>query len=101
MFYPILIATQSVPKVALAPIILVWFGLGVESKLAIAFFVAFFPMVIDTATGLRSTPTDLIDLASSLRGTRFKNFWKIQLPSALPFIFSCAKVAVTLVVIGR
>ena len=100
MFYPILIATQSVPKVALAPIILVWFGLGVESKLAIAFFVAFFPMVIDTATGLRSTPTDLIDLARSLRCTRFQIFWKIQMPSALPFIFSGAKVAVTLAVIG-
>ena len=74
IFYQILIATQSVPKVALAPIILVWFGLGVKSKLAIGFFVAFFPMVIDTATGLRSTPTDLIDLARLLRCTRFQIF---------------------------
>ncbi len=54
--YPILIATQSVPKVAVAPIILIWFGIGLESKLAIAFLVAFFPIVVDTATGLRDLP---------------------------------------------
>ena len=100
MFYPILIATQSIPKIAIAPIVLVWFGTGLESKLAIAFFVAFFPMVIDTATGLRSTPPDLLDLARSLKCSPLQIFWKIQFPSALPFIFSGAKVAVTLAVIG-
>lgn len=98
--YPILIATQSVPKVAIAPIILVWFGLGMESKLAIAFLVAFFPIIVDTATGLRETPAGLIELGRSLRATRWQMFWKIQLPAALPFIFSGAKVAVTLAVIG-
>lgn len=100
MFYPILIATQSIPKVAIAPIVLVWFGTGLESKIAIAFIVAFFPMVVDTATGLRATPEDLLDLARSLKCTRLQIFWKIQVPSALPFIFSGAKVAVTLAVIG-
>jgi NitT/TauT family transport system permease protein len=100
MFYPILIATQSIPKVAIAPIVLVWFGTGMESKVAIAFIVAFFPMVVDTATGLRATPDDLLDLARSLKCTRWQIFWKIQVPSALPFIFSGAKVAVTLTVIG-
>lgn len=99
-FYPILIATQSIPKVAIAPIILVWFGLGMESKLAIAFLVAFFPMVVDTATGLRATPPGLLDLARSLRTSRFQTFVKIRFPAALPFIFSGAKVAVTLAVIG-
>jgi NitT/TauT family transport system permease protein len=98
--YPILIATQSVPKVAIAPIILVWFGLGMQSKLAIAFLVAFFPIIVDTATGLRETPAGLIELGRSLRATRWQMFWKIQLPAALPFIFSGAKVAVTLAVIG-
>ena len=98
--YPILIATQSMPKVAVAPIILVWFGLGMQSKLAIAFLVAFFPVVVDTATGLKETPPGLIELARSLRASRWQTFWKIQLPAALPFIFSGAKVAVTLAVIG-
>lgn len=99
-FYPILIATQSVPKVAIAPIILVWFGLGMESKLAIAFLVAFFPIVVDTATGLRATPPGLLDLARSLRTSGVQTFLKIRFPAALPFIFSGAKVAVTLAVIG-
>jgi NitT/TauT family transport system permease protein len=100
MFYPILIAAQSIPKVAIAPIVLVWFGTGIESKIAIAFIVAFFPMVVDTATGLRATPDDLMDLARALKCTGLQTFWKIQVPSALPFIFSGAKVAVTLAVIG-
>lgn len=98
--YPILIATQSIPKVAVAPIILVWFGLGMQSKLAIAFLVAFFPVVVDTATGLQETPPGLLELGRSLRASRWQVFWKIQLPAALPFIFSGAKVAVTLAVIG-
>ena len=98
--YPILIATQSVPKVAVAPIILVWFGIGMQSKLAIAFLVAFFPIVVDTATGLQAIPPGLMELARSLRASRWQTFWKVQFPAALPFIFSGAKVAVTLAVIG-
>ncbi|TMJ33607.1 MAG: ABC transporter permease [Alphaproteobacteria bacterium] len=98
--YPILVATQSVPKVAIAPIILVWFGLGIESKLAIAFLVAFFPIVVDTATGLQATPSGLLELARSLRASPLQVFTKVQFPAALPFIFSGAKVAVTLAVIG-
>lgn len=98
--YPILIATQSIPKVAIAPIILVWFGLGMQSKLAIAFLVAFFPIIVDTATGLQETPPGLIELGRTLRASRWQMFWNIQFPAALPFIFSGAKVAVTLAVIG-
>jgi len=78
--YPILIATQSVPKVAVAPIILVWFGLGMQSKLAIAFLVAFFPIVVDTATGLQATPPGLLELARSLRASRWQTFWKARRP---------------------
>lgn len=98
--YPILVATQSVPKVAIAPIVLVWFGFGMESKLAIAFLVAFFPIVVDTATGLRATPTGLLELARSLRASPWQVFLKVQIPAALPFIFAGAKVAITLAVIG-
>lgn len=98
--YPILIATQSVPKVAIAPIILVWFGLGMQSKLVIAFLVAFFPIVVDTAAGLKSTPQGLLELARSLRANGLQIFLKVQFPAALPFIFAGSKVAVTLAVIG-
>ncbi len=98
--YPILIATQSIPKVAVAPIILVWFGLGLQSKLVIAFLVAFFPIVVDTATGMRATPPGLLELARSLRASPLQIFLKVQFPAALPSIFAGAKVAVTLAVIG-
>jgi NitT/TauT family transport system permease protein len=98
--YPILIATQSVPKVAIAPIVLVWFGLGMESKLALAFLVAFFPVVVDTATGLQATPPGLLELARSLRASPLQVFMKVQIPAALPFMFAGAKVAITLAVIG-
>lgn len=98
--YPILIATQSIPKVAVAPIILVWFGLGLQSKLVIAFLVAFFPIVVDTATGMKATPPGLLELARSLRASPLQIFLKVQFPAALPSIFAGAKVAVTLAVIG-
>ena len=100
MFYPLLIATQSLPKVALAPLILVWLGTGMESKLAIAWLVAFFPIVVDTATGLRNTPAEFLDLATAVRANRFQTFWKIRFPAALPFVISGSKVAITLAVIG-
>lgn len=100
MFSPVLIALQSVPKVALAPILLVWFGIGIESKLAIAWLVAFFPIVVDTSAGLQSTPRELLELARSLRASRLQIFMKVQFPAALPFVVTGAKVAVTLAVIG-
>jgi NitT/TauT family transport system permease protein len=100
MFYPLLIATQSLPKVALAPLILVWLGIGMNSKLAIAWLVAFVPIVVDTATGLRNTPAALLDLAAAVRANAFQTFWKIRFPAALPFVISGSKVAITLAVIG-
>ena len=100
MFYPLLIALQSVPKVALAPIVLVWLGTGMESKLAIVWLVAFFPIIVDTVAGLRSTPRELLELADSLNATRPQIFLKVQFPAALPFVITGAKVAITLAVIG-
>ncbi|AKR56753.1 ABC transporter permease [Youhaiella tibetensis] len=100
MFYPLLVALQSVPKVALAPIVLVWLGTGLESKLAIVWLVAFFPIIIDTAAGLRSTPRELIELARSLKASHWQVFYKVQFPAALPFVLTGAKVAITLAVIG-
>ena len=80
MFYPLLIALQSVPKVALAPMILVWLGTGLESKLAIVWLVAFFPIIVDTAAGLRATPKELLELAHSLNASPLQIFLKVQLP---------------------
>lgn len=100
MFYPLLVALQSVPKVALAPILLVWLGTGIESKLAIAWLVAFFPIVVDTAAGLQSTPRELLELARSLKASRWQVFSMVRFPAALPYVFTGAKVAVTLAVIG-
>jgi NitT/TauT family transport system permease protein len=100
MFYPLLIGLQSVPKVALAPILLVWLGTGIESKLAIVWLVAFFPIIVDTTAGLRSTPRELLELAQTLRATPTQIFLKVQFPAALPFVITGAKVAITLAVIG-
>ena len=100
MFYPLLVGLQSVPKVALAPLTLVWLGTGIESKLAIVWLVAFFPIIVDTAAGLRATPKELIELARSLRASRTQIFLKVQFPAALPFVITGAKVAITLAVIG-
>lgn len=100
VFYPLLIAMQSVPKIALAPIVLVWFGIGIESKLVIVWLVAFFPIVVDTSAGLRATPREFMELAYSLRSNPLQTFTKIQFPAALPFILSGSKVAITLAVIG-
>ncbi|WP_315834863.1 ABC transporter permease [Bradyrhizobium prioriisuperbiae] len=100
MFYPLLVALQSVPKVALAPIVMIWLGTGIESKLAIVWLVAFFPIIVDTTAGLRSTPKELLELAQSLRASRLQILLKVQFPAALPFVFTGAKVAMTLAVIG-
>jgi NitT/TauT family transport system permease protein len=98
--YPLLVVTQSVPKVAIAPVLLLLLGAGQTSKIVVAFLVAFFPIVVDTATGLAATPPELLDLSRSYRASAFKTFVKVRFPMALPFFFSGLKVAVTLSVIG-
>ena len=98
--YPLLVVTQSVPKVAIAPVLLLLLGAGQTSKIVVAFLVAFFPIVVDTATGLAATPPELLDLSRSYRASAFKTFVKVRFPMALPFFFSGLKVAVTLAVIG-
>jgi NitT/TauT family transport system permease protein len=98
--YPLLVVTQAVPKVAIAPVLLLLLGAGQVSKIVVAFLVAFFPIVVDTATGLAATPPELLDLSRSYRASAFKTFLKVRFPMALPFFFSGLKVAVTLAVIG-
>ncbi|MBI4635094.1 MAG: ABC transporter permease [Candidatus Rokubacteria bacterium] len=98
--YPILAAVQSIPKTAVAPLLLVWLGAGELPKVIIAFLIAFFPIVVNTATGMTLVEQDLLHLVRSLSGTKMQTFWHIRLPNALPHIFSACKVAVTLAVVG-
>lgn len=98
--YPLIVLTQSVPKVAIAPLLLLILGYGQFSKIVVAFLVAFFPIVVSTATGLAGTPPELMDLSRSYRSSQLKTFLKVRFPMALPFFFSSLKVAITLAVIG-
>lgn len=100
ILFPLLVLLQIVPKVAIAPLLIVWVGFGLKSKIIIALLVAFFPIVVDTITGLRAAEKDLLDLVRVLKGSKWQEFTKVRLPYAIPFIFSGLKVAVTLAVIG-
>jgi NitT/TauT family transport system permease protein len=98
--YPPMIASQAIPKVAIAPLFMVWMGYGMMPKVWIAFLIAFFPIVIDTVVGLRSIPPEMIQLGRSMGGGRFRVFMKLRLPNALPNVFGGLKVAITLAVVG-
>ncbi|WP_110647492.1 ABC transporter permease [Salinicola peritrichatus] len=97
---PWLVLSQTFPKVALAPLIIVWFGLGMGPKIVITFLVAFFPVVISSIVGLRSMEREMVELAASMRATRLQVFWKFRLPLALPSIFSGIKVSVAFSIVG-
>lgn len=100
VIYPLLLMLQSVPKVAIAPLLLIWVGYGLKSNMIVAATVAFFPIVINTATGLEAVEAELLDLTRSFDSSKLKVFWKVRLPWALPYLFSSLKVAITLAVIG-
>jgi NitT/TauT family transport system permease protein len=98
--YPLLVSSQAVPKVAVAPLFLVWFGFGLLPKVLIAFLIAFFPVVINTAMGLGALEREKIYLAQSMGMGPFATFFKIQLPNALPSIFAGLKISITFAVVG-
>ena len=98
--YPLIVAFQVVPKVALAPLFIVWFGLGWESRTMLAFLIAFFPMVVNTFAGIESTDPVMIRMARAFHATRWQIFRKIEFPNALPYIFSGLKIGITFSVIG-
>jgi NitT/TauT family transport system permease protein len=100
VIYPYIVAIQTLPKVAVAPLILIWVGLGIEGKVLIAATVAFFPMLVNTIVGLRSAPQNEIDLLRSLSASRWKIFRYVQLPEALPFIFAGLNIGLVLSVLG-
>jgi NitT/TauT family transport system permease protein len=98
--FPLIVALQIVPKVAIAPLLLIWAGYGISSKVLLALLIAFFPIVVNMVTGLAAVEEELLELCRILQANRWKEFIKVRLPNALPYLFSSLKVASTLAVIG-
>lgn len=98
--YPLLLMLNAVPKVAIAPLLVVWMGFGQLPKVVLVFLVCFFPIVISTAAGLASTPADLVELGRSVKASWWQTLRKIRVPAAVPQFFVGLKVAITLAVIG-
>ena len=98
--YPLLLGLNAVPKIAIAPILILWMGFGPGPKILVSFLLCVFPIVIATATGLQQTPAELVELARSLCASRWQTFRRFRFPSALPEIFIGLKVAISLAVIG-
>lgn len=97
---PYLVALNALPKVAFAPVFVAWFGFGVNSKIVMAMFIAFFPVIVDTAAGLASTDSDALMLFESMESSRWQTLRQLKLPSALPFIFAGLKTAAVFSVVG-
>jgi NitT/TauT family transport system permease protein len=97
---PLLIFSQTIPKIAIAPIFIIWFGFGTLPKVLVAFLICFFPIVVDSVVGLRSVPPEMLHLVRSMGASAWQAFVKIRVPAALPSILAGLKVAVTLAVVG-
>jgi NitT/TauT family transport system permease protein len=97
---PFLVMSQTIPKVAIAPILVVWLGFGILPKIAIVFLISFFPIVVSTVVGLKSVETDMIDLVRSMGARTVKIMLRVRGPSALPQMFAGFKIAVCLAVVG-
>jgi NitT/TauT family transport system permease protein len=97
---PLLVLSQTFPKVAIAPLLIIWFGLGILPKVLVSFLVAFFPVVISGVTGMRSVETEMLELVRVMRASRLQIFWKVRLPYALPQFFAGLKVAIAFAVVG-
>ena len=98
--YPLIVGLNSVPKVAIAPLFVIWLGTGSEPKIAIAFLIAVFAVIVDAVHGLRSVPQDVLDLGRVLKGSTLDFFLKVRLPCALPSILTGMKVAISLALVG-
>lgn len=98
--YPLLVLSQVVPKVALAPLFIIWFGFGTPPKVFMVVLIAFFPLVVDAVVGFQAARPESLMLVRSMGASRWQAFWKVRFPWALPSIFAGAKVAITLAVVG-
>jgi len=99
-FYPLLVASQTIPIVALAPILLIWLGFGIAPKLGVIALICFFPITVNTLDGLRSVDPEATKMMRTLDASRRQILWRIEIPTALPYFFSGAKLAVAVAPIG-
>lgn len=100
VIYPIVLALQSVPKVAIAPLVTLWFGINEWPKIVIVVLVCFFPILVNVVAGLESAPRGMLDLMRSLRASEVMIFRRLRMPYALPHLFTGCKVAITFAIIG-
>jgi len=100
VLYPLVIASQTIPLVALSPILIMWFGYSIWGKVAITVLISFFPIVVNVVDGLRATNQEWVQLMKTMGANRRQIFWKLQIPHALPSFFSGLKVAATVSVVG-
>jgi NitT/TauT family transport system permease protein len=98
--YPLLVAMQAMPRIALAPIIIVWFGFGSGSKIVLGAFSAFFPIFVNTVHGMLAVEPEQIALMRTFRASRLQIFWKIKLPNALPFLLAGANIGIIFAILG-
>jgi len=98
--YPYAVALKSTPLIAIAPLLVIWFGNGILSKVVMSALVAFFPVLVNAVDGLTSIDPEALDLMKSLSANRWQIFWKIRFPHSLPFLFSSLKIASSLAVVG-
>jgi len=98
--YPFVIASQTIPIIAIAPLLLIWIGYGLSPKVIVAALIAFFPIVVNMVDGLRSVDADMVSMMRTLGASRWQIFTKLQVPTSLPFLFSGTKIAVAVSVIG-
>jgi len=99
-FYPIIVISQVVPKISIAPLFIVWFGTGAVSSLLLAFLIGFFPMTINAAAGFAAADEEILKMARAFMGSRWQIFRAIRLPNAMPYLFSGMKISITLAIIG-
>ncbi len=98
--FPYIVAIQSVPKIALAPLFVMWLGYGLNSKVVMVALICFFPMVVNTMTGIASADKDRVDIVTTMTASRWQIFWHVRLPSAAGSIFAGLQVSVVLALIG-
>ena len=98
--YPFVIASQTVPVIVMAPLLLIWIGYGIWPKIIVVVLISFFPIVINTVDGLKSADPDMLNMMRTLGASRWQLFIKVQAPSSVPFLFSGIRVAIALSVIG-
>ncbi len=97
---PIFVTSQTIPKIAIAPLFIIWFGIGLFPKVLVSFLIGFFPVVISTSVGLKAVEPEMMDLIQSMNATKWQVFRKVRIPNSLPFIFSGLKIATAFATVG-